>query len=66
VQIGLPAFEAMSYGFVGLMGYGAIRTMIFYQVPVPVSVALSVLLTGILFYATLGFGLKDLRKLLGQ
>ena len=64
--IGLPAFEAMSYGFVGLMGYGAIRTMIFYQVPVPVSVALSVLLTGILFYATLGFGLKDLRKLLGQ
>jgi len=64
--IGLPAFEAMSYGFVGLMGYGAIRTMVFYQVPVPVSVAISVVLTGLLFYATLGFGMKDLRRLLGQ
>ena len=62
--IGLPAFELMSYGFVGLMGYGAIRTMVFYQVPVPVSVAISVVLTGLLFYATLGIGLKDLRKLL--
>ena len=62
--IGLPAFECMSYGFVGLMGYGAIRTMVFYQIPVPVSVAVSVVLTGLLFYATLGFGLKDLRRLL--
>jgi O-antigen/teichoic acid export membrane protein len=62
--LGLPAFEAMSYLFVGLMGYGAIRTMVFYQVPVPVSVAISVVLTGLLFYATLGFGLKDLRRLL--
>lgn len=62
-RLGLPAFEAMSYLFVGLMGYGAIRTMVFYQVPVPVSVSLSVLLTGLLFYATLGFGLKDLRRL---
>ena len=63
-QIGLPASEFLSYLFVGLMGYGTIRVLSYLGVPVPVSVGISVAVTSVLFYFTLGFRISDLQRLM--
>lgn len=64
--IGLPASEFLSYLFVGLMGYGTIRVLVFFGTPVPFSVCVSVAVTSALFYYTLGFRISDLKRLLMQ
>jgi O-antigen/teichoic acid export membrane protein len=64
--IGLPLSEFLAYLFVGLMGYGTTKTLAHLGVPVPVSVGLSVALTSVLFYFTLGFRISDLRRMLSR